>query len=55
MESDSREADDAESTTLTMNPDLYEDGATVASDGRFWLGEDWAGKDIEIAVREKGE
>lgn len=42
----------AEDTTkVTMRADEYDRNAKVASDGRLWLGEDYAGENIEVAVR----
>jgi len=55
MESDETDTEKRETTTITMAADEYEREATVADDGRLWLGDDWAGEDIEIALREKGK
>jgi len=55
MESDSRESNDGESTVIEMHADKYERDATVASDGRLWLGDEWAGEDVEVALRKTGE
>jgi len=52
MESDDTAPEASETTTVTMAADKYENDASVASDGRLWLGDDWAGKDIEVAIRE---
>lgn len=55
MESNDTGPERAESTVITMHADEYNRDAHVASDGRLWLGEEWAGKDVEIALREKAE
>jgi len=52
MESDNS---GTESTKIEMFADKYEREATVASDGRLWLGEEWAGEDVEIALRKTVE
>lgn len=40
-----------DTTTVTMDADLYESDRDVASDGRLWLGDDWAGEKVEVAIR----
>jgi len=55
MESDDTATEKTESTKIEMRADKYERDATVASDGRLWLGEDWAGEDVEVALRKKAE
>lgn len=42
-----------DNTTVEIQADLYDGSTRVSSDGRLWLGEDWAGKEVEIAIREK--
>jgi hypothetical protein len=55
MESAETDTETTETTTITMAADEYDSDADVATDGRLWLGEDWAGKKIEVAIREKAE
>lgn len=40
-----------DTTTVTMDADLYDSDASVAKDGRLWLGERFAGENVEVAVR----
>lgn len=37
--------------TTIEDPDLY-DRKRVNSDGRLWLGAEWAGKDVELVLKE---
>lgn len=55
MKSDETDTDDGETTTITMAADEFDRDRSVADDGRLWLGEEWAGEDIEVALRRKGE
>lgn len=44
-----------DTTTVEMKADLYERDKSVASDGRLWLGEDFAGEDVEVAIRKTND
>ena len=55
MESDETDTETTETTTITMAADEYDSDAHVAADGRLWLGDDWAGEDVEVALRKKAE
>lgn len=55
MESNDTDLQTDETTTVEMAADKYERNAYVAEDGRLWMGDDWAGEEIEIAARKKAE
>lgn len=45
------DTDESDATTIEMCADFYDGEAKVATDGRLWLGEDWADETVEVAVR----
>jgi hypothetical protein len=55
MESGETDTEMRDSTTIEMDADYYEREKSVADDGRLWLGDDWAGGEVEIALRKKSE